>query len=140
MKVRDIMTTTTQTILPDATLEQAAKKMRDYDVGLLPIVANNRVLGVITDRDLVVRAMAAGYNPHLTVVREIMTSRALWCYDDQTVSEAAKAMEANKVRRLVILDRNFALAGVLTLTDIATKAGYDRMPGHVLNRVASKAG
>lgn len=139
MRIRDIMTKKAHTILPDATLEQAARKMRDHDIGLLPVIDKRRVLGVVTDRDLVIRSMAAGTNPHLGVVRDVMTRRALWCFEDQTVAEAAKAMEANKIRRLVVLDRDMAFAGVLTVTDIATKGASEKLPGHMLNRISGKA-
>ena len=138
MKVSAIMTKSTQTILPDATLEQAARKMMDYNIGLLPVVEEGRVLGAVTDRDLVIRGMAESRNPHLTIVREVMTPLSVCCYEDQTVTEASKIMEKNHVRRLMVVDHAGRLTGVLTLTDLALKITNEKLPGHVLHRVAGE--
>jgi CBS domain-containing protein len=135
MKVRDIMTRSTQTILLDATIEQAARKMRDANIGLLPVVEEGKVLGAVTDRDIVIRSVAEGRNPHLTTVRDVMTEGVLYCYEDQSIAEASMIMEEHHVRRLLVMDAQNRLAGMLTVTDLALK-GNEKLPGHVLNRVA----
>lgn len=136
MKISQVMTRVAQTILPDATAEQAAQKMRDANIGLLPVIEDGKVLGIVTDRDLTIRVMASGRNPHLTTVREVMTTEALWCYEDESITEASRVMEKNHIRRLVILDRHHRLAGVLTVTDLAMKTANEKISGHVLHRVA----
>ena len=136
MKVSQIMTKTAHTILPDATVEQAAQRMRDANVGLLPVVEESKVIGIVTDRDLAVRAIAQGRNPHLTTVRDVMTQEALWCYEDDAVTEASHVMEKNHIRRLVVMTRRHQFAGVLTLTDLALKFTNEKLSGHVLHKVA----
>lgn len=137
MKIHQIMTQVAQTILPDATAEQAARKMRDANIGLLPVVEDGKVLGLVTDRDLTIRVMAEGRNPHLTTVREVMTPEALWCYEDEPVGEATRLMEKNHIRRLIVMNRHHQLAGVVTITDLALKVANEKLPGHVLHRVAA---
>jgi CBS domain-containing protein len=139
MKVSAVMTRSTKTILPDATVEQAARKMKDWNVGLLPVVHDGKVMGVVTDRDIVIRTVAENRNPHLTTVREIMTRKALCCDQDQPVGEAAKIMEKNHVRRLVVLNDQSRIVGVLTITDLALKAANEKLPAHVLQRVTGAA-
>lgn len=139
MKVREIMTKTAQTILPDATVEQASQKMRDYNIGLLPVVEEGKVLGVVTDRDIVVHAIAEARNPHLTTIREVMTEKPFSCYEDQSVTEASRIMEKHHVRRLIVLNRRHKLAGVLTLTDMALKIANEKLSGHLLHKVAGAA-
>ena len=136
MKVSTIMSRQTRTILPDATVEQAARKMRDHEIGLLPIVEENQIIGIVTDRDLAIRALAEGRNPHLTTVREVMTPEALWCYEDDSITDAAKIMEKHRVRRLLVKNRKHELTGVLTVTDLATRAANEKLPGHVLHKLA----
>jgi CBS domain-containing protein len=139
MKVSTIMTKDARTILPDATVEQAARLMRDHRVGLLPVVENETLFGIITDRDLAIRALADGRNPHLTTVREVMTPEALWCYEDESITEASRIMEKHHVRRLIIKNRQHKLSGVLTITDLARRAANEKLPGHVLHRVAESS-
>jgi CBS domain-containing protein len=136
MKVCQIMTMSAQTILPDATLEQASRKMRDFKIGLLPVIEKGNVLGVITDRDIVVRSIAEGRNPHLTTVREVMSPKAISCYEDQSITEASRIMEKSHIRRLVVLNRQNQLTGVLTVTDLAFSSEKEKLSGHVLHKVA----
>jgi CBS domain-containing protein len=139
MKVREIMTKTAQTILPDATVEQASQKMRDYNIGLLPVVGKGKILGAVTDRDIVVHAVAEGRNPYLTTVREVMTQKPFSCYEDQSVTEASRIMQQHHVRRLIVIDRRNKLAGILTLTDLALKIPNEKLSGHLLHKVAGAA-
>jgi CBS domain-containing protein len=80
--------------------------------------------------------MAEGRNPHLTTVHEVMTPEALWCYEDESVGEAARLMEKNHIRRLIVMNRQHRLAGVVTITDLAVKVANEKLSGHVLHRVA----
>ena len=139
MKVRKIMTKAAQTILPDATVEQASQKMRDYNIGLLPVVEEGKVLGVVTDRDIVVHVIAEARNPHLTTIREVMTGKPFSCFENQSVTEASRIMEKHGVRRLIVISHRHKLVGILTVTDLALKIANETLSGHLLHRVAGAA-
>lgn len=139
MKVKEVMTGGIETISPDSTLEQAARKMRLRDIGILPVVDEENILGVVTDRDLVLRGLAEGRPGHLTVVRQVMTPTALTCYDDQSIGEVSRLMEKNMVRRLLVLNRNEKLVGLVSLTDLALKVANEKVSGHVLSRISIAA-
>jgi CBS domain-containing protein len=137
MKVSEVMTHGVESVSPAATLEQAAKKMRTRNVGFLPVIDGERVIGVVTDRDIVLRAVSEGMRPHMTTVREVMTAKPICCYDDQSITEVSLMMERNLVRRVVVVDRKEkALIGIITLSDIAAKLRDERLSGHVLNKVS----
>ena len=139
MKVLEIMTTMAQTILPDATVQQASERMRDYNVGLLPVVEGGKIFGALTDRDIVVHVIAEGHNPHLTTVREVMTRKPFVCYEDQPVTEAARIMQQHHVRRLLVMNRLNKLSGIVTLTDMALKIPNQKLSGRLLHNVADAA-
>jgi CBS domain-containing protein len=113
---------------PDATLVDAAMRMAEADVGILPVGENDRLVGVVTDRDLVVRGIAEGANPAETTIREIMTEKVLYCFDDQEPNEAASDMAAQQVRRLPVVDRKKQLIGMVSLADIARISGSSLRP------------
>jgi CBS domain-containing protein len=120
-KVRDVMTAGVELIGPDATLVDAAARMAETDVGILPVGENDRLVGVVTDRDLVVRGIAQGVDPEETTIREVMTEKVLYCFDDQEPSEAASDMAKQQIRRLPVVDRKKKLIGMVSLADIARK-------------------
>ena len=120
MKVKDVMTRNVEVIQPNDSLQMAAQKMRDRDIGFLPVYEGDELIGVVTDRDIVIRAIAGGMNPDAILGRELVTSPFVYCFDDQDVEEAARLMRQNQIRRLVILDRNNnQLVGVVSLGDLA---------------------
>jgi CBS domain-containing protein len=139
MKVKEVMTGQIETISPDSTLEQAARKMCLRDIGILPVVDEDIILGVVTDRDLVMRGLAEGWPTHLTVIRQVMTPGAFTCYEDQSITEVSKLMEKNMVRRLLVLDRNEKLVGLVSLTDLALKVPNEKVSGHVLSKISIAA-
>lgn len=122
MKVKEVMSTHCEFIEPDANLQEAAQKMRDLDCGFLPIgdPTTGILEGVITDRDIVIRAIAHGYNPTETLLSEIETPEVLYCYENDTIESAAQRMSEQKVYRLIVLDNQETkrLCGVITLGDI----------------------
>jgi CBS domain-containing protein len=136
MKVKDAMTRGTECLAPDATLQTAAQRMRELNVGSMPICDNDRLAGVITDRDITIRATADGCDPKTTRIREAMTPQIVYCYEDQDVQEAARLMEEKQIRRLVILNRDKRLVGIVSLGDLATKTGSETRPGETLKRVS----
>ena len=136
MKVKDIMTEEVQVIHPGDSLRTAAEKMSSNDFGFLPVFEDDRLVGVITDRDIVVRAVARGMDPEATLGRDLMTSPAISCFDDESVEEAAKIMEKDQIRRLVVLSRgNNRLVGVVSLGDLANNA-TKKVSGKVLEKVS----
>ncbi|MGH7928931.1 MAG: CBS domain-containing protein [Candidatus Binatia bacterium] len=121
MQIREVMTEAPEIIHSDAPATEAAAKMRDLDVGSLPVCDGARLEGLLTDRDIAVRLVAEGLDPSGTKVSEIMTLGATYCFDDQTVEEAATVMEAHQIRRLPILNRDKHLIGMLSLGDVAVR-------------------
>ena len=140
MLIRDIMTPNVECIRPDATLQTAAARMRDLDVGVLPVCDNDRLAGMLTDRDIIVRAVARGLDPASALVREAMTPEAIWCFDDDNVTEAARLMRDRQVRRLLILNHDKRLVGILSLGDLAVETNNDELAGNTLEAVSEPAG
>jgi len=139
MQVKDVMTSNVEVVHPDTTLQDAAKKMKDLDVGSLPVCDGQRLLGTVTDRDITVRAVAEGRNPTTTPVRESMTSGIVYCFEDQDVREAAKLMKEKQIRRLPILNRDKRLVGIVSLGDLAVDTGNEKMAGQTLSGVSEPA-
>lgn len=122
MKIKDIMTSGVAAVAPEATVEQAAHLMRDAGVGFLPVAANGMVLGVLTDRDIVVRAAARGLDLRAAKVVDVLTPGAVHCGLDEEAGVAAALMAENHVRRVVVVNADETLAGVLSASDIASRA------------------
>lgn len=133
MLVRDAMTPRAETIGPEETLQAAAVKMRTLNVGALPVKENDHLVGMVTDRDLAIRGAAPGRDPTHTPVREAMTPQVVWCFEDQDTIEAARIMEDKAIRRLMVLDRQERLVGVLSVDDLAAGARQERLAGQVLD-------
>lgn len=134
--VKDVMTPNVQVILPDWSARDAALKMKEMDVGALPVCDGERLIGLVTDRDIAVRMAALGHDPRLTSVYEVMSSPIVYCFEDQPVEDVARIMEVRQIRRLVVLDRNKRLTGIVSLGDIAFKTGRDDLAGEILERVS----
>jgi CBS domain-containing protein len=115
------MTEGAEVIRSNAPAVEAAAKMRELDVGSLPVCDGEKLEGLLTDRDIAVRLVAEGLDASVTKVNEIMTPGATFCFDDQTLEEAASMMEAHQIRRLPILDRKKRLVGMLSLGDLAVR-------------------
>ena len=136
MNVSEIMTRDVQILQPDDTLQMAAQRMRDHDIGFLPVCDGTVLMGVLSDRDIVTRAFADGMDINVMLGRDLMTTPALYCFDDQDVTEAAKVMADHQVRRLVILGRDSQrVVGVISLGDLARK-GITDISGQVLQKVS----
>lgn len=119
MLIRDVMSRHARTIAPSDTLRTAAELMRVHDIGFLPVSQHGRVVGAVTDRDLVVRGLAAGLGPD-TSVSQVMSEQVVYAFDDETVEEGLERMENEGVRRLLILGRKMDLVGVVSLDDLAS--------------------
>jgi CBS domain-containing protein len=133
MKLREIITEQVDSTRPDATLVDAAKLMMTSDRGWLPVAQGGKVVGVITDRDIAVRGVAGGMDPQSTRVDAIMSRDVLACSIDDDVDDACRTMEEEQVRRLVVVDENENLVGVVSLADLAERD--EEESGEVLKKV-----
>lgn len=122
MLVKEAMTRRAETIGPDETLQSAARKMRSLSIGALPVCERDRLVGVITDRDVVVRAVAEGRDPARTRVRSAMTPQVVYCFEDDSLDTAAHLMQERSLRRLMVLDARKRLTGMFTADDLALVA------------------
>ena len=121
MQVSDVMTRDVETIPPDASPQQAAQAMEAIGVGSLPVCDGRRLVGTLTDRDIVVRGVAAGRSPIEMLVRECMTKDISYAFEDEDAEEVLARMKALQVRRLAVLDKEKNLIGIVSLGDIATE-------------------
>jgi CBS domain-containing protein len=135
MKVKDIMSTQVEAIEPHLSLRSAARKMNELNLGSMPVVEDGKLLGIITDRDISVFAIAMGHGSESTEVRKMMTKDVFTCTGGQDLAEAALIMEQKQIRRLAVLDESNALAGFLSVDDIA-RVSHD-LAGAVLEAVSS---
>lgn len=139
MQLKDVMTHEVECISPEAFLKEAGEKMRALDVGALPVCSNDRLVGMITDRDIACRAVAGGMDPREARVRDCMSDQLIYCFEDEDVSEAARIMEERQIRRLPILNRSKRLVGIVSLGDLATRVRSYELSGEVLERVSEPA-
>jgi CBS domain-containing protein len=138
MQVREIMTGNVTCVGPDTTLQQAAQKMRDLDVGSLPICDNDRLVGMITDRDIAIRAVADGREPSETRAADIMSEGVEYCFEDDDLEDAAQLMREKQIRRLIVLNHDKRLTGILALGDIAV-TGDETQVGETLEEISEPA-
>jgi CBS domain-containing protein len=136
MLLKDIMTPDVEVVSPGDTLEEAARKMAELDVGPMPVCEGDRVVGMLTDRDITVRATAAGCDPKATLICDAMTQDIVCCYEDQEVQEAASLMKEKQIRRLPVLNRANELVGIVSLGDLATATMDRGQSGEVLKEVS----
>lgn len=133
MLVKEIMTPKMESISPALSLREAARKMRDLNIGSLPVWENGSLIGIVTDRDICCRAVAEGKDPAKTAVSDIMSKDATFCFSDDDVSEAAHLMENRHIRRLAVLNRDKSMAGFLSVDDLARYSHH--LAGEVLEAV-----
>jgi CBS domain-containing protein len=138
MKINEIMTRNVEVVQPNSVLQEAAGKMKSLNVGSLPVCDNRKLLGIITDRDIAIRAVADGRDPASTKVSETMSPDLVYCFEDQDIKDAANLMERHQIRRLPILDRNQQLVGIVSLGDLAVET-KNKLSGEVLEEVSEPA-
>jgi|ERR1041385_4312284 len=135
MRVGEIMSRNVVSVPVNATLVEASKLMRNYDIGFLPVTSSEIVVGVLTDRDIVIRGIGEGRNPYLTEVQYVMSTRPVCCYEDDVLTEAADILATNRLHRLVVVDDNNKLAGLLSIDDLAAHMSSDRALGDLMRHV-----
>jgi len=136
MNLKDVMSSHVEVIRPETTLEDAAKKMKDVDAGSMPVCDGDRLVGMVTDRDITVRATAQGVDPKSMTVKEVMSPDVVYGFEEQDVADAARIMEDKQIRRLLVLNRQKRLVGIVSLGDLATRASSAAITEEVVERVS----
>ena len=136
MKVKEMMHKGVQWVSPDTLITAIAKKMRQYDIGAVPVGENDRLIGMVTDRDIAVRGLANGKNVSKLTARDVMTKGVFWCHDSDSAAEAVHLMETKHVRRLPVINEKKRMVGILSLGDIS-HAASQRTAAEALKAVAA---
>src|SRR4030095_16886915 len=136
MQIKEVMTPMPEFIEPATTIMDAAQRMQDRDIGAIPVGENDRLVGMITDRDITTRAVAGGSDPKTTAVRDVMTKGICYCYENDDIKEAAKIMEEKQIRRLVVLNKDKRMVGIVSLGDFALKDHDSNLNAEILKEVS----
>ncbi len=139
MKVSEAMTREVRLARPDQSIREVAQLMGEPDIGAVPVEDNDRLVGMITDRDIAVRAIAEGRGPD-TQVRDVMTSDIKYCFDDQSIDEVTRNMGDLQVRRLPVVNRDKRLVGILSLGDLAVENQWADEAGEALSQISQPGG
>ena len=139
LQIKDVMTPQAEVVSPDATTEEAASLMKTLDIGVLPVCDEAGLVGILTDRDLVVRVLAATRDPKAVLVGEAMTPSVVYCFEDDDVEHAATIMAGQQIRRLPVLDKNRKLVGIVSVGDLAVHQQDQQLTGKVLEHVSQPA-
>ena len=134
MLVKEAMSNKVESVAPNTTVRECARKMDRTSTGMLPVWQDGKPIGVVTDRDICCRAVAKGRDPATITAREVMSSDVASCFENQDCAEAARLMEAKHVRRLVVMNRDHALVGLISVDDLA-RYSHD-LVGKVLEAAA----
>ena len=140
MKIAEIMTRDVQMVTPEDTLQDAARMMADIDCGVLPVAKDDRLVGMLTDRDIVVRGVAAGMAPGTTQVREVMSGEIKYVFEDESVDDLARNISTLQIRRLPVMSRDKRLVGIVSLGDLATTRGQDKQSSKAIAGVSKPNG
>ncbi len=137
MKVNEIMTKIVHRIGSSGSCSEAARKMDSLNIGVLPVEENGRLVGMVTDRDICVRAIARDRDCRSTPVKDVMTRGVVTCSEEEDLNEAVRLMEEKQIHRLVVCDSTKRPVGMLSVSDIATKAHQDELAGEILEAVCA---
>ena len=139
MQVKNFMTSNVETINAQANLVEAARRMKLLEIGSLPVWDGEQIIGMVTDRDIIERAIAEDLSSLSTYVSEIMTPEVCSCYEDDDITEAAQMMERNQIHRLLVLNSSNVPVGIVTLADVAVKTHDEHMTWEVMERICEPA-
>lgn len=137
LQVHQIMSRRVRTAAPADTVAEAAAVMRDHRIGVLPVLERGRMVGILTDRDIVVRVVAEARSPTDCRVADVMTEEVHFCLDDDEVEEVARRLGEQGIRRMPVLDRSDQVVGVISLEDIAVHADWGYIVAQALRRIAA---
>jgi CBS domain-containing protein len=138
MEIKNIMTTGVECVNPQNTLKEAAAKMKEFGIGVLPVCDEDQIFGIITDRDIVIRAIAQGVDPNKIMVKDAMTPNVECCFDDDDLKQIVQKMKEMQIRRMVVIDHNKKLIGMITLGDISVH-GDHQLAEEALERISEPA-
>lgn len=136
VKLKDFINYRVEAVQPTDTLQSAAEKMSRLDVGAMPVCEGQHLIGVVTDRDITIRATAKGQDPTKTQVREVMTPEVVYCFETQDVRAAAQLMQEHQIRRIFVVNQDEELVGVTSLGELATVTGDRALSGKTLERIS----
>lgn len=136
MQIREIMHQGANVINCNLSIQEAAKMMKEKDIGALPCERDDKMVGMITDRDITIRVVAAGKNPAETKVHECMTEGISWCFDDDDVEDVSRKMQERKQRRIPVVNRDKRLVGMVSLAELAGKTKNAKLSQEILSSVA----
>ena len=136
MKVKDAMHKGAEWVPPSTTVIELARMMAKHDIGAIPIGDNDKLIGMVTDRDIVCRGLANGKDVSKLTAREVMSPSIVWCRDDEDLEDATRIMESKQIRRLPVIDKNKRMVGMLSLGDIS-HAGKSDLSGEVIKAVSA---
>ena len=136
VQAKDIMTPRVECVSPETPIRDVAQLMKVHDVGFLPVLDNDRLVGTVTDRDIVLRVVADAKDVEYTKTRDAMTNEVIWCYEDQSIDEVADVMAKEEIRRILILNHAKRPVGVLSIGDLAQAGGQQRTAGETIKEIA----
>jgi CBS domain-containing protein len=137
MKIKEVMTSGVECVRPETTLQEAAAKMKSLNVGPLPVCEGDKPVGIVTDRDIVIRAISEGRDPRTTAIRDVMTKDVVTVQETDDVKDAARLMKDRQIRRVVVVGADKRVTGIVSLGDIAVDTHDDKMSGDVLEKVSA---
>jgi len=136
-QIRDVMTPNVRTVTPDDTLQHVAQCMDQLNVGAIPVCDGEKLIGMLTDRDITVRAVAAGKPVDGTCARDVMSANVRWCYEDQDVDDVLDEMRDSQIRRVPVVDRQHKLVGIVSLGDLAERSGQPPRVAETLKDIST---
>ncbi len=136
MKVKDAMHKGVQWVAPNLPLSAVAQKMQKYDVGVIPVGENDRLIGMVTDRDIAVRGVVDGKDPSKLTAKDVMTKGVVWCRDTDDLGDAAHLMETRKIRRLPVINADKRMVGMISLGDV-THAASQKIAAELTRAVSA---
>jgi CBS domain-containing protein len=134
-QLKDVMTQDVKLLSPESTIKDAARQMRDGNFGLMPVGEDDRLVGTVSDRDIVIRAVADGLDSSAKV-RDVMSERVVWAYENDSVEKACQIMSDNQIRRLPIVNADKRLVGIVALGDLAVGASDIKQAGDALSDIS----
>ena len=135
MKVKDAMHEGVTWVPPTTRIAELARAMRDEGIGSIPVGENDKLIGMVTDRDIAIKGLADGRDPATLTARDVMTGPILYCRTEEDIDDAARVMEQHQVRRLPVIDENKRMVGILSLGDIASATSHE-LTGELTQAVA----
>ncbi|HEX2113976.1 MAG TPA: CBS domain-containing protein [Alphaproteobacteria bacterium] len=139
MKIRDVMTKDVSVASPNDSIQKAAARMAELDIGVLPVGENDKLVGMITDRDIAVRGVARSCDPASTKVSDLMSAEVKYCFEDESVEHIADNMAEQQIRRLPVVNRDKRLVGIVSLADLATHL-KSKAPAYALRGISQPGG